>query len=114
MKLQTKNYEPVDTTIWLDYDPDEILGGSKLVLPHNTKLPPFVHATVLAAGPACKQVKDGDLVLVNSSTITRIKVGQEPDVFFTKEAQVVAIVKNHDITRNGVGDKVIEFHGATD
>src|SRR5580692_2628016 len=112
MKLQTKTYRPIDSTIWLDCDPDEILGGSKLVLPHNTKLPPFVHATVLAAGPGCKQVKDGDVVLVNSSTITPMKVGSGPQVYFTKEAQVVAIVSEPDLSRNGRAEKVIEFIGA--
>ena len=92
MKLKTRNYVPVDTTLWLDYDAEDALGDSKLVLPGNAKLPPFVKCEVLAAGPQCKQVKAGDTVLINSVSITRIKLAGEPDTFFTKEPQVVAVI----------------------
>ena len=113
MNLQTKNYQPVDTSIWLDFDFDEVMGNTKLILPQNTKLPPFVHAAVLAVGPECKQVRKGDTILLNASTIMRMKVGQESEVFFTKENMVVAIVGSVDLMRNGrSGEKVIEFTGA--
>ena len=94
MKLQTKEYAPVGEAIWLDFDLDELTNGSKLIMPNNAKMPPFIEATVLAAGPKCLQVKAGDRVLLNSVTITRMKVGSDPEVLFTKEDKIVAIVKD--------------------
>jgi len=91
IKLKTKSYAPVGDTIWVEVDLDAVADG--IVMPGTMKLPPFVHANVLAVGPKCVQVKAGDVVLVNSSTVTRMKVGQEPEALFTKEPQVVAVVK---------------------
>jgi hypothetical protein len=109
MKLQTKTYDPIDTSIWLDYDMDSLVGDSNLVIPGSAKMPPFVHATVLAAGPGCKQVKNDDIVLVNSSTIMRLKVSGHPEVLFTQENKIVAIVKPASLEPNGVN--VLEFAG---
>lgn len=93
MVLKTKTYEPVGDAIWLEYDVEALSQGSNLVMPGNMKLPPFVEAEVMAAGPKCLQVKKGDVVIVNSSVMTQIKVVGEEPVLFTKEGQVVAIVR---------------------
>jgi hypothetical protein len=112
MKLQTKTYEPVDTSIWIDYDQESLVKDSKLVLPGGMKLPPFCHAAVLAVGPKCVQVKAGDTVLVAAGTVMQMKVSGEPDVFFTQENKIVAIVRDAGI--NGVRHKVVEFAEKSD
>lgn len=89
MKLKTKSYAPVGEAIWLEWEPDDT--GEIVLHATGPKMPPFVEALVLAVGPLCKQVKDGDRVVVNSAVITKMKFdGQE--IYFTKELQIVAVV----------------------
>lgn len=88
MKLLTKSFVPVGEAIWLHYEAPK----SNIILPHNAKLPPFFECEVLEVGPEVKEVKKGDRVIVNSVAITTIKL-DGTDYFFTKQAQVVAVVR---------------------
>ncbi len=97
MKLITKQFTPTGETLWLDYDPEAQLGGaSMIVLPGNRKLPPFITAEVIEAGPTCKQVKKGDTVLLNSVVVTEVKLDRET-YYFTMENKIIAVVKPAEI-----------------
>jgi len=92
MKLITKQFTPTGETLWLDYDPDSVLGKGPLVMPGSAKLPPFITAEVIEAGPLCKQVKKGDTVLCNSVVVTEVKLDREK-YYFSTENKIIAIVK---------------------
>lgn len=93
MKLITKQFTPTGETLWLDYDKEGQLGGdSKLVMPGSAKLPPFITARVIEAGPTTKQVKKGHTVLCNSVVVTEVKIDRET-YYFTTENKIIAIVE---------------------
>lgn len=97
MKLMTKIFAPVGTAIWVAYNPEDAMApGSKLILPGNARMPPFVECEVLEVGKECKEVKKGDRVILNSSpsALTPVKLaGDSSTYFFAKEAMVVALIK---------------------
>ena len=92
-KLLTKKYEPVGDSIWVHVDLEDVLKPDRIVLPGNAKMPPFLEAEVLAVGPKCTQVREGDTVLLNAATILTIKVDGS-EFTFTTETRVVAISRN--------------------
>lgn len=65
--------------------------ASGLYLPNNAQEKPKT-ATVLATGPAVKQVKKGDRIIYKSYSTTDVKVEKE-DYILVKEEDVLATVK---------------------
>lgn len=112
MKLRKMEFHPVGDAIWLDYDPEAVLGAdSKIVLPGNVKMPPFVICGVLAVGPEVKQVRRGERVIVNSGQVMKIVVERE-DNYFAKEAMCVAVVREMEFGK--VAGGVVDFGSKPD
>lgn len=75
---------------------EERVGG--IVIPEGTSasskaqvLNPHFEATVLAAGPACKNVKTGDRVVVTGANCYPVKVGDKTYTF-TRDNEIVAVL----------------------
>lgn len=75
---------------------EEKVGG--IVIPENTSasskaqvLNPHFEATILAAGPACKNVKKGDRVVVTGVNCYPVKIGDKTYTF-TRDSEIVCIL----------------------
>lgn len=69
-----------------------------IVIPEGTSasskaelLNPHFEATVLAAGPDCKNVKKGDRVIATGANCYPVKVG-EKTYTFTRDHEIVAVI----------------------
>jgi chaperonin GroES len=85
------NIQPLADYVVAQADEADSKTASGFYLPDNAKEKPKT-ATVVAVGPACKQVKVGDRVIMKAYTSTDVKVGKD-DYMLVKEEDVLATVK---------------------
>lgn len=86
--------KPNGTNILLRRDQAEQTQGG-IILPQKMKSLEFITATVLAKGPDCKFVKEGDRVLVASKALINGEVGimvEGVRLYFTQEPLIVAVL----------------------
>ena len=85
-------YEPCGVYLVIDIaPPSRVIGG--LHMPANMKLPPFSEARVIAKGPDCKQVKVGDVILLNEGAVIRGTADTLGAFAFTREDKIMAVVR---------------------
>ncbi len=79
--------------IQLDWEPQSSIGG--IIIPEKSQQAmklSFYTIPVLAAGPDCKVVKEGDNVLLPSEAILRVAY-EGRVVYFCNEMKVLAVVE---------------------
>lgn len=102
MKKSTKLPKPLLDRVILTDRPLPPKGGEQMVkgivIPEGTSasskadiLNPHFEATVLAAGPACKNVKKGDRVVATGINCYPVKVG-EKTFTFTRDNDIVCVL----------------------
>lgn len=86
-------YRPCRDIIQLDWEPMSSIGG--IIIPEKAqqgmKLS-FYSIPVLAAGPDCKVVKEGDNVLLPSEAILKVQYDGRV-VYFCNEMKVLAVIE---------------------
>lgn len=85
-------YQPYGEIIQVDWTPPTF---GKLIIPEKSQAKlglPFFKIKVLAAGPACKQVKAGDWVLLPQQVLLKADWGGGL-AWFTSENKILAIVQ---------------------
>lgn len=103
-----KKYTPVGPTLLLrpayvaQINIDDVTGLRKsgdIIIPENSRAgaprgeSPFEEFRVVARGPGCTQVKEGDLVIVNKNALIRIPTGEE-DLALALENNIAAIIED--------------------
>ena len=82
----------VNVLLFLDEEPDTKEG---IIIPKNAKRLDFVTATVLARGPDCKFLKDGDRIIVALKALINGESGMVvggAKLYFTQENLVIAVI----------------------
>ncbi len=102
-----KKYTPVGPTLLLrpayvaQLQLDDVTGLRKegqIIIPENANIKkrgetPFEEFRVVARGPGCTQVKEGDLVIVNKNALIRVPAGDE-DLALALETNIAAIIED--------------------
>jgi co-chaperonin GroES (HSP10) len=88
---QPPKCQPYGHILQLDWTPEKMIGG--IHLPENMKKMPFYSVKVIAVGPECKLVKEGDNVLLPAQMIQEA-TWDGNRAFFTGENQILCVVKD--------------------
>lgn len=86
---------PNANNVWLDYRPPGETKEGGIIVPGSARKLDFVTARVLAKGPDCRMVKEGDKILVAAKGIVNGEQGiliEGRRVYVTQEQIIVAVI----------------------
>lgn len=99
--LTETHYEPIGRRVLLARPHEDLnamvnVGGVLVPGGENRRKNPIIPHRVLAAGPECKQVEEGDEVLANHLNAPGIDMGEE-DHCWTEEQHIIAVIRKKEI-----------------